>query len=652
MSNHLEGQTSPYLIQHKDNPVNWYPWCKDAFIKARSEDKPIFLSIGYSTCHWCHVMAHESFESEDIAGILNEYFVAIKVDKEERPDIDSVYMTVCQAFTGSGGWPMSIFMTADQRPFFAGTYFPNDSRYGMIGFRDLLLAIHNKWLNDRKSLLQASTHILSSIDSAHVHSVQIDQSLPGQAFELFKRSFDKKYGGFGSAPKFPSPHNLLFLMKYAHRYDDKDALDMVETTLKQMYRGGIFDHIGYGFCRYSTDRYYLVPHFEKMLYDNALLIITYCKAYEMTGKQLYLEIAEKTVAYILSEMSSPQGGFYSAQDADSDGIEGKYYLFTVEEIKGLLGNSIGQAFCDYYGITESGNFDGKNIPNLINTSELTNEFDQYLPKLRAYRKNRTNLHTDDKILTFWNCLMIAALCRLYRVSRKTDYLKSAKLAMSFIDEILLDGDALFVSCRNGKRSSEGFLDDYAGYSLALLSLYEVTLDPAYLSRTISIVNKTIDTFFDHSAGGFYLSGKDNEKLFIRPKESYDGAIPSGNSLMTYIIVRLNLMDLFDEHDILQKQLRFMSGEANDYPAGYGMFLTALMDHIYPPQLITISLKDGDNVQEIPALLSLHDSIIRITDEQGDYPLLDGQTTFYICRNHTCLPPMTKQEFFRTYDLEI
>ena len=382
MSNHLKNQTSPYLLQHAENPVEWYPWCEEAFVRARMEDKPIFLSIGYSTCHWCHVMAEESFENEQVAELLNRHFISIKVDKEERPDIDSVYMAVCQTFTGSGGWPTTIFMTPDQKPFFAGTYFPKHSAHGYTGFIELLTIAYNKWQTDRTSLLQAADAVIKSLkvgeNRTAVKRIHKEGSLADragesvldtaqltQAFQIYKQTFDETNGGFGNAPKFPSPHNLLFLMRYYEQENDGEAMRMAEKTLQQMYYGGMFDHIGGGFSRYSTDRYFLVPHFEKMLYDNALLILAYVKAYEKTKNDMYRMVAEKTAGYILREMTSAEGGFYSAQDADSEGEEGKYYVFEPDEVCKVLGRATGLAFCQHFDITETGNFEGKSIPNLI-----------------------------------------------------------------------------------------------------------------------------------------------------------------------------------------------------------------------------------------------------------------------------------------------
>jgi len=398
MSNHLINETSPYLLQHAGNPVEWYPWGEEAFRRAREEDKPVFLSVGYSTCHWCHVMAHESFEDEETAKLLNEHFVAIKVDKEERPDIDRVYMSFCQAFTGSGGWPMSVFMTPDQKPFFAGTYFPPVPRHGMKSFREILTAVAKMWKESRDKLVWSAGEMVGQLEKREQEEGQIGEELLQEAEAVFERIFDPEYGGFGKAPKFPTPHNILFLLEYYRDYGDKKALQMAEKTLDCMYRGGMFDHIGYGFSRYSTDRFFLVPHFEKMLYDNALLIMAYARACMVTGNPFYGEIAERTVEYVLREMTHPEGGFYCAQDADSEGEEGKYYVFTPDEVRNVLGQEAGSRFNEAYGITARGNFEGKNIPNRPSGAE------DRVPKedigtLYRYRKERTSLYLDDKILT-------------------------------------------------------------------------------------------------------------------------------------------------------------------------------------------------------------------------------------------------------------
>lgn len=639
MSNHLKNETSPYLLQHAENPVEWYPWCKEAFEKAIAEDKPVFLSIGYSTCHWCHVMAHESFEDQEIADILNQYFISIKVDKEQRPDIDSIYMTVCQTFTGSGGWPTSIFMTAEQKPFFAGTYFPKSSRYGMIGFKELLLAVHKKWKNDRETLLKSANEITDMLSNQQPRSSQADENILDNAIELYRKSYDKQFGGFGDAPKFPSPHNVLFLMQHFQKSGDKHALDMAENTLLQMYRGGMFDHIGYGFCRYSTDRYFLVPHFEKMLYDNALLILAYCKAYEITENSFYKDVAEKIAFYILTEMTSEEGAFYSAQDADSDGVEGKYYVFEPQEIIALLGEKDGDSFSKCFDITSEGNFEGNSIPNLLKSKNMPTSFDHYLPKLREYRRKRCSLHTDDKVLTAWNSLMIAALCSLYRISENIEYLNAAKRAQGFIDNKLFKNSTLYVSFRNGKCGDKGFLDEYAYYCYALLSLYEATFNHDFLQLAKETAYKAISDFFDKKYGGFYLYGKENENLIFRPKESYDGAMPSGNSVMTYNLVRLGFIFPDKEYEqILQKQLDYMSGEAEKYPAGYAMFLMALSDYFNPPKMISVVLKNSADLERLPFIVPSGVVVRLFKNPTEEYKLLNDKTTYYVCQNYSCLPP--------------
>lgn len=588
MSNRLQHEKSPYLLQHKDNPVDWYPWTPEAFERAKSEDKPIFLSIGYSTCHWCHVLAHESFEDRQIADLLNRYFISIKVDKEERPDIDSVYMAVCQIFTGSGGWPTNIFMTAEQKPFFAGTYFPKTSRDGMIGMKELLLTIHEKWIHDRKNLLKNSDRIVKHLHDTIIYPTTPDIELLHTAVELYKRSYDNKNGGFGGAPKFPAPHNLLLLLTYYQQYKDDKCLQMAEHTLLQMYRGGLFDHIGFGFCRYSTDKQFLVPHFEKMLYDNALLIMAYCKAYLITKRSLYLDIAEKTADYVLREITSDEGGFYSAQDADSEGKEGKFYLFSPEEIIAVLGTKKGTEFNRHFDISAKGNFEGKNIPNLLKSNPEPN-FDNCFYILQQYRKQRYAIHTDDKVLTAWNALMIAALSTLYLVSSKTKYLTAAKRADGFIRKYLYADNTLFVSFRDHSRGVSGFLDDYAFYIFAQLALYQASRKSQYLENAEQLCQQVINHFEDNS-GGFYLYSHNSQELIYRPKETYDGAMPSGNSMMAYNLVRLSqIKNNTNFKDAAERQLNFLAAQAEQHPTGHAMFLLSLLNNTYPPIKITIVL---------------------------------------------------------------
>lgn len=639
MSNQLKNEISPYLLQHAENPVDWYPWCKEAFEKAKSEDKPIFLSIGYSTCHWCHVMAHESFEDEKTAKILNKYFISIKVDREERPDIDSVYMSVCQAFTGSGGWPMSIFMTWDKKPFFAGTYFPPYSHYGMPGFSDLLNAIANQWNNNRSELLHSADEIIIHLKNMESSGKNLNNTnLIESAVRIFSESFDSVYGGFGSAPKFPTPHNLLFLALYSKQNDNSDILQMVEKTLVQMRKGGIFDHIGYGFSRYSTDKYFLAPHFEKMLYDNALLIIAYSAAYSITRNNFYLHTAEKTAEYVLREMTSPDGGFYCAQDADSQGVEGKFYTFTLSEILDILGDEKGKRFAQVFDITANGNFEGVNIPNLLKSNDLNSDFSDEIQMLYDYRKKRTRLHLDDKILISWNSLMIAALSALYRASHNEKYLQAAKKAQDFIENNLCDDKQLYTSYRDGKWLNKAFLDDYVFYTAALIEMYNSTLDNMYLDKAQQLCDETIKQFADGENRGYYLNKAENSELFINPKETYDGALPSGNSVMAYNLVRLYQLTEKEKYRILaEKHIEFLSVQAQSYPAGHCMFLLAKLIYDNPPDHITVVLKDKTDLKKIKDHIPFFANI-SVVLESENYPLLNDKTTYYVCKNYSCLPP--------------
>lgn len=676
MSNHLKNESSPYLRQHAENPVDWYPWCEEAFEKAKREDKPVFLSVGYSTCHWCHVMAHESFENEKIAELLNEYFVPVKVDREERPDIDSVYMAVCQMLTGSGGWPMSIFMTPEQKPFYAGTYFPPNSRYGMPGFGELLVTIAEHWKSKREMILESAEKIFRHVRSEETSSLGTDAwergqtgapgaetfeqevrsgaalsrqqdslgaELPKQAAALFAEMFDSENGGFGRAPKFPTPHNLLFLTRYAQLKKDIAAMEQVKLTLKKMRQGGIFDQIGYGFSRYSTDERFLVPHFEKMLYDNALLIMAYAAAYQAAtgfpGEKEFLETAEQTADYIFREMTGEQGQFYSAQDADSDGEEGKFYVWDYDEIIAFLGETQGRRFCAQYGITKQGNFEGKNIPNLLYTGGNGAPYEEERKKLYAYRKERGRLHLDDKILTSWNALMIGAMTVLFRVTGKEKYRKAAERAAAFIEAKLSEGNLLYVSFREKAHSEYGFLDDYAFYGMALLLLYDVTGESVYLDRAEQMLDEAERQFADKESGGYFLYSGKHESLITRPKETYDGAIPSGNAVMAYGLVRLwELTGKESYRDLAERQLAFLAKAAADYPAAHSMFLLALLRYQHPAKKITVVLGRGDTREKILPKLPLWAEVHFLSEETAEYRRKEGETTYYVCRDYMCLPP--------------
>lgn len=535
-------------------------------------------------------MAHESFEDEEAAEALNRNFISIKVDKEERPDIDSVYMAVCQGITGSGGWPLTIIMTPDQKPFFAGTYFPKARRYNVPGLLEVLDAITREWKENREELLKTADKIVSVLSDrskkeSGADAGQLNKDLIEEAKELLYQNFDSWFGGFGGSPKFPTPHNLMFLLRW-HKFEKEDhALKIVEKTLRQMYRGGIFDHIGYGFSRYATDDKWLVPHFEKMLYDNALLAMVYLEAYQVTGKDLYRSVAAKVLSYISREMTGEGGGFYSAQDADSEGEEGKYYVFSPKEILGLLGEPDGKLFNQFYDITKLGNFEGSSIPNLIKTRDydpIPDAIRKRVPEVYEYRLARTKLHKDDKMLVSWNSLMIAAYAKAYKALGEAKYLESAERAAAFLLETMTREDGkLYVSYRDGTASGTGNLDDYAFFIWALLELYEAALDACYLEKARKLCDVMKTGFWDEEEGGFYLTDKDAEPLIYRPKETYDGAMPSGNSAAGYVLIKLSRLTGLEEYRQWgRKQLAFLSENAASYPVGHCFAMMALMMELY------------------------------------------------------------------------
>lgn len=655
MPNKLTGEKSPYLLQHKDNPVDWYPWCKEAFEKAKADDKPIFLSIGYSTCHWCHVMAQESFEDADIAALLNDY-ICIKVDREERPDIDSVYMSVCQALTGSGGWPLTIFMTPEQKPFFAGTYFPKHNRYGQQGLSDLLRQISFLWKNERIELLNSSEKILSMLKDSQPSEVdELDEVIVQQGYRLLLQSFDFRWGGFGMAPKFPTPHNLLFLMRIHETQKAPKALQMAEVTLKAMADGGIFDHIGGGFSRYSTDQKWLVPHFEKMLYDNALLVLAYLEAFQLTKNSFYADIAKRTSNYILEELTDPNGGFYCGQDADSDGVEGKYYSLTPNEVMGVLGERDGKAFCQMYSVTEHGNFEGKSIPNRIgktNKAWLTD--DHRLKRLNAYRKERTKLHLDSKILLSWNAWAIIALARAGLILDNPRYMDAAVKAQTFLHKNMKDeNNRLFLRYCNEEAAYDGQLDDYAVYVLALLELYRCTYKIDYLQEAVFRTKQLIDLFEDKDKGGYYLTAHDAEVLITRPKEIYDGAMPSGNAVTEMVLEEMAALTgevLFRQ--AADRQHEFMAGQCKEYPAAHCFALMAMEKALTPhkellcvgtelPNEILAYLRDhsGHNVSILFKSKTNNAQLSEVAPFTASYPFTD-HTAWYLCEDGTCYAPKT------------
>ena len=679
--NRLIHEKSPYLLQHAHNPVNWYPWCEEAFEKARREDKPIFLSIGYATCHWCHVMEKESFEDEEIANLLNRYFVSIKVDREERPDIDQVYMNVCQAMTGSGGWPLSVFMTPDAKPFFAGTYFPKVARRGMIGFRDVIVRIGELWKKDRDKILSASDKIVSALEPGDKNEVPgegVGLDVLKKAYGHMSTAFDARWGGFSYPPKFPTPHNYTFLLRWHKRTGDPDALKMVEKTLKAMKNGGIFDQVGFGFHRYSVDEKWLVPHFEKMLYDQALLSIAYLDAYLVTLDNEYEEVAKKIFEYVLRDMTSPEGGFYTAEDADSEGAEGKFYVWTPEEVTSVLGKKDGELFCRYYGISERGNFEGgTSIPHVrmsaeklakemkIPVGKLTAKLESCRQRLFEAREKRVHPLKDDKILTSWNGLMIAALAKGHRVTGKKSYIDAAEKCCRFIlTKMTRDRNRLYRRYRNGHVAIPGYLDDYAFFVWGLIELYETTFDVSYLEKAIVFTDTMIELFWDREAGGFFYSGKDNEKLIMKTKEVYDGAIPSGNSVAAMDMMLLaRITGNVEFENRVEKLLKFFSADISPYPMGY-TFLLGVVDFAVGParEIVLVGNSQTGSCEEMIRTIyrrylpntvivfkdmqKSSDRLLKLVPYTKEMEATEGKCTAFVCEKFACKVPVTN-----VHDLE-
>lgn len=661
--NRLLKEKSPYLLQHAYNPVKWHPWGEDAFAKAIKEDKPIFLSIGYSTCHWCHVMERESFEDDEVAALLNKDYVCIKVDREERPDIDSIYMNVCQAVTGHGGWPLTIIMTPEQKPFFAATYLPKNSRGEMTGLMDLLPRIRELWDSQREAVLDSGDRIMAWLqnETGKTPAGKLEEELFHRAFADCRDSFDSNYGGFSHAPKFPSPHKLYFLLRYNFAYGEPSALEMVEKTLESMYRGGIYDHIGFGFARYSTDSRWLVPHFEKMLYDNALLAIAYLEAYQLTHKEVYARLAREIFTYVLRDMTSPDGAFYSAQDADSEGVEGKFYLWTPEQIKHVLGETEGAFFAEKYDITGRGNFEGENIPNLLKgiPSETDRErLERSRSQLFAAREKRVHPFKDDKVLCSWNGLMIAALAYGARVLDDPMYLQVAQRAAAFILGKLRRPDGrLLASYREGEAVYPAYLDDYAYLVWAMIELYEASYASEFLQTALDLNTDMLKYFGDDVAGGLFFYGSDSEQLLTRPKETYDGALPSGNSVAALNFLRLaRLTASVELEEKAQKQISFFAPNVNRIPEAYTFLLCAALSAVGPDrQIVVVGKAEAGSSLMLDTINSTYNPFtVSLFKEEGkadqnwpdylkDMHSVNGQSTAYICSHFACQEPITSSQ---------
>ena len=659
-TNRLIHEKSPYLLQHAHNPVDWYPWGDEAFEKARREDKPIFLSVGYSTCHWCHVMERESFENDDIAAVLNQHFVAVKVDREERPDVDNLYMTAVQGMTGSGGWPMSVFMTPDLKPFFAGTYFPPDDRYGRPGFMSLLQRIQDAWVNNRDQLNTTSEQVMgfleqSSTATLSAEAVSLDEALLAKAHAALRSSFDASQGGFGGAPKFPTPHKPRFLLRWALREKDTHAEEMVRTTLDKMAGGGIYDHLGGGFHRYSTDARWLVPHFEKMLYDQAGLAMAYTEAWQATGEDAYRAVAEGTLDYVLQYLTDAKGGFYSAEDADSEGEEGKFYVWERKEIEQVLGQKAGEAFCRTYQVTELGNWEGVNI---LHTTHLGPMLDADLTaarkKLLARRDQRIRPHLDDKVVTAWNGFMVEAFAKAGWAFNRRDYIDAAEKAAAFIDSELWKDDRLLRHYREGAADVPGYLDDYAFLASGYLAMYEATFKPEHLAKAVHLARDMI-RLFEREEGGFYFKGRDEKQLLTPVIESQDGAMPSGNTMAASVLIRLG--HLTADHEMKQtgwRTLEVFSGAVAQSPSGFMEMMNAVDFAVGPATELVLAAPRDDGLSSFTDALrplylpnmvkagSIEDTrekvsaLISYIRAQG---VIDGKPTAYVCRDYACRLPV-------------
>jgi uncharacterized protein YyaL (SSP411 family) len=671
--NHLANEQSPYLLQHADNPVDWYPWGEEAFAKAKAENKPIFLSIGYSTCHWCHVMEHESFEDDSVAKLLNDWFVSIKVDREELPEIDHVYMSVCQAMTGRGGWPLTIVMTPDKEPFFAGTYFPKDGRGQRSGMLQLLPIINDAWTNKHAEIMKSVEQVKSYLVRANTRKLgdALDPKILETAYDDFVKRFDQDKGGFGKAPKFPSPHNLTYLLRYYHRTKNQNALLMVETTLKNMRLGGIYDHIGFGFHRYSTDKKWLVPHFEKMLYDQAMLAMAYLETYQITKNEFYASTAKEIFTYVLRDMTSPEGGFYSAEDADSEGEEGKFYVWTNKEITDILGEEDGLTFNTIFNILSDGNFhdeasgqqSGQNILHLekhikytaesmdISPDELRENISNWRQTLFNVREKRIHPLKDDKILTDWNGLMIAAMARGSIALNDPSYAEAAQNSANFVlRKLRTKGGHLLKRHRSGKSSLDAHLDDYAFMIWGLLELYEANFNPENLSAAIELANIMVEDFWNDDAGGFYLGSDNTEELIVRAITAYDGAIPSGNSVAVIVLNRLaRITSNMDWLDKAEKTIRTFQQDVLRMPTGHTNMLTGFMfsldakevvvvgDHTKVTKSFLQSISQSYNPNRV-VLFKKGENLSAIAPWTDSQTMLDEKPTAYVCKDFACNQP--------------
>jgi uncharacterized protein YyaL (SSP411 family) len=674
--NRLIHEKSPYLLQHAYNPVDWYPWGDEALEKARKENKPIFMSIGYSTCHWCHVMEKESFADTQVAQLMNEAFVSVKVDREERPDLDHIYMTVCQILMRSGGWPLNIIMTPDRKPFYAATYLPKHSRLGRIGMVDLIPRIREVWNSRQDEVLESAEKIVGVLQTVEEGSLGDDLGTAtlDRAYEELSQRFDQKYGGFSVAPKFPTPHNFFFLLRYWRRTADEKALQMVEKTLHEMRKGGVYDQIGFGFHRYATDAEWLVPHFEKMLYDQALLAMAYVEAFQATGKEEYEQTAREVFDYVLRDMTSPAGGFYSAEDADSEGEEGKFYVWTDEALRDALPDEEAEVIIRAFNVKKEGNFReeatgrtlGSNILHIrqslqeiasdlkISPEELLRRLETGRRKLFVIRERRPHPYKDDKILTDWNGLMIAALAKGARALESEVYAEAARKAAQFIiDHLHSDRGRLLHRYRDGQAGIMATADDYAFFIWGLVELYEATFDAQYLEKALALNEDMLKHFWDEKSGGFFFTPDDGEELIVRKKEINDAAIPSGNSVAMLNLLRLARLTGKPELEVRASQIeRAFSNIAKQLPSGYTQLMSSVDFGIgVSYEVVIVGDSEANDTREmISALRSrfIPNMVVlfRPTGEKSpeiagiasfiqNYRGVDGKATAYVCMDHAC-----------------
>jgi uncharacterized protein YyaL (SSP411 family) len=655
-TNHLINESSPYLLQHAHNPVDWYPWGEEAFARARAENKPVLLSIGYSACHWCHVMAHESFEDEDIAKLMNDLYVNIKVDREERPDLDQIYMNAVQMMTHHGGWPMTVFLTPDGVPFYGGTYFPPQDRYNIPGFPRVLISIAEAYRDRPDDIAETGVSLVNELKRLSEPSGSdrpVTTELLDTAYAGMVKSYDSLNGGFGGAPKFPPAMALEFLLRTYVRTGNEDALDMVQHTCEKMARGGMYDQLGGGFHRYSVDAKWLVPHFEKMLYDNALLSRLYLHYYQVSQSPLARETAEGILDYVLREMTDPKGGFYSTQDADSEGHEGKFFVWDMDEIKSVLGEADAALISAYYNVTPAGNFEGKNILNVNSSAPRPTEQSRH--KLFEVRETRIKPDRDEKIITAWNGLMLASFAEAGVILGRADYTDAARRNADFVLTSLRRDGFLLRTYKGGVAKFNAYLEDYAFLIEGLVTLYETTGEFRWLKEAIVLTDKMIEEFWDHEGRGFFFTGTSHENLIVRSKDYFDNATPSGNSVAASALLRLAVLTNNGRYrEIGQAVLNEVAESTRRYPSGFGYALSAMDFLLSSPKEIALVAKDQNDIKHLLELVwhkylpnkvvapnpSSDAEAIEALPLLQNRPLLEGKATAYVCENYTCQQPVT------------